>query len=286
MNILAKGALVALVGLVGLGGTWPAWADGGSRHDEGIGFYVGIDTRITVPSGTYKDRAEPNAGRLTFLFDHGDHFHGIGAYSLSGPADAPTILPTNTNNRIPETYTSLSSIPLQQGSGAFAGSWVSQVLPDSDPAHEYSHLGIASIQSLNDLSAEADVLFHSSGDRWSAQYRNTTVALKLLSATPGLKVAAGGAMDIFGGGDTYTLGPSGNFEFLPTYYVAAGAAPGVYTAQFMLVNQGSNANARDSGYFYLDFSVPTPVPEPGTWALFGLGLLALTWMGRRRGAGR
>ncbi len=126
------------------------------------------------------------------------------------------------------------------------------------------------------------MLLHSSGDRFSAQYQNTTVALKRLSTTPGLKVAAGGMMDIFGGSDTYTLGPGGSFEFLPTYYVATGAAPGLYTAQFMLVNQGSNANARDSDHFFLDFSVPTPVPEPGTWALFGPGLLALGWVARCR----
>ena len=260
-----------------------AQAAEGSRHDEGIGFYVGIDSRITFPSGTYAGRLNPNAGRLSLLFDHGDHFHGIGNYSLSGPADAPITVPTNANNRIPETYTGITSIPLQAGSGAFAGTWASQVLPESEPAYEYSYLGIASIQSLDGLSPMADVLFHSSGDRWSAHYQNTTVALKLVSATAGLKVAAGGMMDIFGGGDTYTLGPSGNFSFMPTYYLNSGAAPGIYAAQFMLINQGGNANASSSGTFYLDFSVPTPVPEPGTWAMFGLGLLGLAWASRRRG---
>lgn len=273
-----------LVVLTSICAATAAVADEGSRHGEGIGFYVGIDSRVVLPSGTYAGQMNPNAGRLSLLFDHGDHFHGIGTYSLSGPADAPITLPTNSNNRIPETYTGLTSIPLQMGSGAFAGTWASKVLPNSEPAYEYSHLGIASIQSLDGLSPLADVLFHSSGDRWSAHYQNTTVALKLMSATAGLKVAAGGMMDIFGGSDTFTMGPSGGFEFMPTYYVDAGAAPGIYSAQFMLVNLGRNADARSGGTFYLDFSVPTPVPEPGTWALFGVGLLALTWMGRRRSA--
>ena len=256
-----------------------------SRADEGISLYVGIDTRLFIPTGTFAGQVNPNAGRLTMLLDHGNHFHGIGIYSLSGTAAAPVTMPTSTNNRIPEPHTGLGSIPLQMGSGAFAGTWASAVLPSSEPTYEYSHLGIASIQTLDGLSPAANVLFHSSGDRYNADFQTTTVALKLVAATAGLKVAAGGMMDIFGGSDTYALGSSGNFTFKPTYYVDAGAAPGVYSAQFKLVNLGSNVNVRESGNFYLDFSVPTtPVPEPGTWVLFGAGLLGLAWLSRRRSA--
>ncbi len=93
----------ALAALAGALIAFAAQADEGSRWDDGIGYCVGLDLRITFPSGTYAGQANPNAGRLTFLLDHGDHFHGIGTYSLSGPAGAPVTLPTSTNNRIPET---------------------------------------------------------------------------------------------------------------------------------------------------------------------------------------
>ena len=278
-----KASLVFAAAWVALG----VQADDGSRFSEGIGYYVGIDSRVTFPSGTYAGQVNPNVGRLSFLFDHGDHYHGIGTYSLSGPAGAPVVEPTNANNRIPELYSrtggDTDAIRLLPGSGAFAGGWASAVLPEGTATHDYSHLGVASVQSLNGLSPMADVLFHSSGDRWSALYQNVSVGLKLVSATPGLKLAAGGMMDIFGGGNTFTLGASDSFEFKPTYYVGAGAAAGVYTAQFQLVNLGSNLNARDGGNFYIDVSVPA-IPEPGTWAMLAAGLLFVAVRARRAAA--
>ena len=39
---------------------------------------------------------------------------------------------------------------------------------------------------------------------------------------------------------------------------------------------------RGPGGFYSE--VPSPVPEPGTWALLLAGLIALTGLARRRGA--
>ena len=52
--------------------TAPVHAIEGVRWGEGIGLYVGVDSRITIPSGTFAGTANPNAGRLTLLFDHGD----------------------------------------------------------------------------------------------------------------------------------------------------------------------------------------------------------------------
>jgi hypothetical protein len=160
----------------------PALAAEGARFDHGIGYYVAIDTNFVIASGPYAGLTNPNAGRLTLLLDHGDHFHSIGAYSLTGSAAAPVVQPTNANNRLPETYTRTGSdsdaIPLVEGSGSFAGTWASRVLPESAATHAYSHLGIASVQSLHGLSAAADVLFNSSGRRWSADFTGVTVGLR------------------------------------------------------------------------------------------------------------
>ncbi len=279
MNPFARAAAAALL----LAAALPAVAAEAARQADGIAYYVGIDTRLVVPSGTYAGLANPNAGRLTLLYDHGDHFHGIGAYSLSGPAAAPTVLNTNTNNRLPEPYTRVSpetsAIGLLPGSGAFAGRWVSGVLPAGAPAAEYSLLGIASVQSLDDRSAAADLLFHSSANRWSAHFFGVNVGLRLLDISPGLQVAAGGVMDIFDGGNTFALGDSGSFEFMPTFHVAQGAAAGVYSASFMLVNlsPATNRNVFDGGVFHIDLAVPVSEPHPAALLLAGAA--------DRRGAG-
>jgi len=267
--------------------TAPAHAIDGVRWGEGIGLYVGVDSRITIPTGTFAGMANPNAGRLTLLFDHGDHFHGIGAYSLTGTAAAPVVTPTSANNRLPEPYTVVSpataAIPLTaSGSGAYAGHWVSSVLAAGQPTYEYSHLGIASIQSLNDLSPASDVLFHSSGDRWSANYQGVTVGLQLVNATAGLMVGFGNNLNVFGSSATYALGAGGSFEAMPTFYVSESAAAGMYSAQFRLVNLGTNSNVANSGNFFFDFSVAQPIPEPQTWAMLLAGLAVVASLAHKR----
>lgn len=278
-------ALLVIAGLMS-GGL--AHASEPLRADEGIGFYVGIDSLATIASGTYAGLANPNYGRLTYLMEHGNHFHGIGAYSYTGSAAAPVINGSNANNRIPELSARISPLPgtlaLSAGSGEFAGKLVSGVLGDSVAHHDYSYLGTSSIQSLADGaagSAEA-VLYASSANRWNAQLDGVQVALKLEYITPGLKVAANGDMDLFDSGNLYLLGDGNGFDFVPTFYTDAAAAVGTYTAQFSLVNLGSNTAVRDGGTFYIDFAVAPPVPEPASWAMLLGGLLMLGTVAARR----
>lgn len=269
-----------------------AQADGPIRGSEGIAFYVGVDGLSTLTSGTFAGLANPNAGRLTMLFDHGDHFHGIGSYSYRGTAAAPVVAATNANNRLPELYTRTSpehsAIALMPGTGAFAGMLASGVRPDTAPAHEYSYLGAASIQSLQGIGAAADVLFASSAGRWSGTQSNVMVGLKLEFITSGLNVAVGNIMSVFGAspgngpGSVFMLGAASNALFMPTFYTAATALPGTYTAQFSLVNLGSNSAVGDGGTFFYDFAVPAPVPEPGTWGLMLAGLGIMAMVARRR----
>jgi hypothetical protein len=71
-------------------------------------YFVAVDDSELVTSGTYQGLPNPNRGHLTFLFAHifeetpsDNHFHAIGAYSHTGPVENPTVISTNSNNRIP-----------------------------------------------------------------------------------------------------------------------------------------------------------------------------------------
>lgn len=252
-----------------------AHAQAGVRHDEGIGFYIGVDGRTTIPSGGYAGLPEANAGRLTLLFDHGDHFHGIGTYSYAGPAPHPAVRDTNANNRIPEVSSGEPGLSLSAGSGIYSGRLRSSV-GDS----EYSYLGMASLQSLSGFAPGSDetILFNSSGGRWNGSLAGVTVGLKLLSASAGLTIGTESLTNLFSVSDTILLGAGNAWTFKPVYSIADGVAPGTYSAEFQLVNLNPLSNIGDSGRFYFDFAVAAaPVPEPEAYAMMlcGLGLIAL-----------
>jgi len=281
---MIRSSLLVLAGVLSLG----ANASEPLRGNEGIGYYIGIDSLATIGQGTFGGLANPNYNRLTFLWEHSNHFHAIGTYSYTGTAAAPVVNGTNANNRIPELGSRIAPLPgtlaLTAGTGDYAGKWVSSVLGEDAPHHENSYLGISSIQALSggDAGSAQAILFNSTRNRWNATLDDVSVALKLESITPGLKVAANGDTDLFDTGNLHLLGAGNSFDFLPVFWTAADAAPGTYSAQFSLVNLGSNLAVRDGGTFHIDFTVAAPVPEPATSAMLLGGLLMLGMIAARR----
>jgi hypothetical protein len=242
-------------------------------------YYIGLDGREFLTFGTYTGLANPNYNRLSFLFPHlepdptTNHFHAIGAYSYTGSLDNPTVIPTSTNNRIPEDWTGLSPIKLLPGTGVFANRLINRRTDE-----EYTNWTIAPVQSLlnytNDPAAE--YLYNSSEGGWQGSLEDAEIALELVSIAPGLGVADSTGRDLFNSvGDRYVIDRGDDFSFLPTFYTSQSAPAGLYSAEFRLVDVNSANNRTPlapSGSFAVDFQVES-VPESST--LFGLGLLGV-----------
>ncbi len=234
------------------------------------GYYIGVDARSTIPSGTYAGQAEPNIGNLTLLLNHGDHYHGIGAYSYSGPAATPTTNDTNSNNRIPEIFSLEAPLALNWGSGSlYSGKLTSQNNPS-----EYGNLTFARVDTLadHDVGSEEQILFNSSANRWSTLLGNTSIGLQLISATTGLFVGDAQNTNLFTNSDTISLDSYLDTEFAPIFWTASNLPAGKYTAEFRLV--GLNDANINSGRFYFDFA-PVAVPVPTAAWLFASGLFGL-----------
>jgi len=245
-------------------------------------FYVALDNQPTLSFGTYEGLSNPNQGRLTFLLAHpnenveNSHFHAIGAYSYSGPTTAPIVQSTNSNNRIPETFTGQSPLPLRPGTGNNAGQLISQHIPGL----EYSNQAVTSIQALNgfaDGSLES-TLFNSSGGGYTTSLDQAVIALELISATPGLSIYDEVGQNIFSNpSQPYILGDGNNFHFTPTFAVDAAATRSLYSASFRLLDLGNDPGSsplQASGTYNIDFRTE-PVPEPSTMLLLGSGLAGL-----------
>jgi len=246
-------------------------------------YYLTVDGRPTLTSGTYTGQANPNSGRLTLLYAHwndatpsSNHFHGIGVYSLTGPAATPTVLDTNGNNRLPETYTAQAPLTLQAGAGAYAGKLVS-----GENGEHYSDL---SLYSIHDLAAAA-TLNPTSPEGYmynsNAGYKNTPMtglnpALEIVSISPGLNLGQAGLNQP---GDRLAIGGEASWPFEPVFWTDGSAALGVYSASLRLVDQANVFGS--SGTFHVDFAV---VPEPasvGMALIAGLGFLVATYRWRR-----
>ncbi|NJM72626.1 MAG: PEP-CTERM sorting domain-containing protein [Scytonema sp. RU_4_4] len=247
-------------------------------HTDETEYFVGLDTLQVLTSGTYAGLENPNYNRLTFLYAHREedpttnHFHGIGAYSYSDSQSNPTINSTNTNNKIPETYTQQSPLTLLPGTGVFTGRLIS-----TSSNEEYSNLKTQPVLSLKNSTESADqYLLNSSNNRWQGSLEGATIGLQLVSISDGLNVANESGSNLFSFvGDVYTIGSGNNFSFTPTFWTDAAAPQGTYSATFKLVDLGTVNNRTlfgESGTFSFDFQVK-PIPEPT--ATIGLGIFGI-----------
>ncbi len=245
-------------------------------------FYVAVDNRPSLSFGDYAGLDNPNQGRLTFLLAHPNpdlarsHFHPIGAYSYSGPATAPIVESTNSNNRIPETFTGQPPLPLLPGTGIYAGQLVSKQIPGL----EYSNQAVTSIQALNGFAPGSveSFLFNSSGGGYTSTLDQAMIALELVEATPGLSIYDETGSNIFSNPrQPYILGGGNAFEFTPTFSIDSAAPPTFYSASFRLLDLGNDPGYSPlptSGTYHIDFRTE-PVPEPSTMILLGSGLVGL-----------
>jgi hypothetical protein len=244
----------------------------------GAEYLIGFDRLQTLSSGTYAGLANPNFGRPTLLFNHGNHFHGIGQFSYSGPATSPAVNPTNANNRLPEISSLDPPLAMGAGTGLYAGKLVNIV----DPAVEYSSITFKAIDVLFGASAGSpeDILLKSSNGRWGGSTAGSRLALELVSVTPGMKIGDASNLDLFESSNRYLLGGGTALDFAPVFWVAGGAPAGTYSAEFRLLDLGTNGNVlSQGGSFNFDFAAPVPLP-PALW-LLGSALAAIGVTRRR-----
>ena len=243
--------------------------------------YLAIDGRNPLAHGTYTGLENPNLGNLTLIYAHWNqenpainHFHPIGSASYEGPIESPTVVSTNTNNRIPEYFTEQAPLTLQPGTGDLAGKLIS-----GENGEHYSDI---TFFSIHDLAAAGEdtpeaTMYNSSGGGYAAgSLDGMNVAIELISMSPGLYL---GLEELSEAGDQLVIGGENNLPFEPIFWTNDDAAPGSYTAAFKLVDLSGTFPS--SGAINFDFAV---VPEPTGWGLALLAGCLVTPLRRRRRA--
>jgi len=241
-----------------------------SLHAEVGGFFVGIDSRATLVSGAYIGQPNPNFNRLTFFSPHSDpvtpgnnHYHGIGSYTYYGPSNAPVVAPTNSGWRIPEVYTGQAPLTLTPATtGLYAGKLIS-----APTAEHFSTIRLKSVHTLRTNITAGPVtnyygygssehwLYNSSGGLRTQSMTGATIALELVSLTPGLHLGDATTLDIATApGDRVTLGDGNSFIWNPVLWTEATAPVGTYEIKFKLVDT-ANSGPLESGIVTIQFRV-------------------------------
>lgn len=219
-------------------------------------YYIGVDSAPAVTFGDYTGLPNPNQHRLTFLFNHGDHFHGIGRFDYTGPVDDPKVVPTNANNRIPEIFTGLPPLPLTPGVGSLYG----DKLVSNPSEAEYSQLETRSVQSLRRAppGSEANILYTSSNGRWTISFGRAVVAMQLVSKTERLHIGTESELHVLEHpGDFVILGRGHTLRFTPVFWTEGDAPSGTYSAEFRLLDINTREGYKrvlHSGTFNFDFT--------------------------------
>jgi hypothetical protein len=238
----------------------------------GVGYYVSRDANPMVGQNE-----NPNFGRLTLLYNHGNHFHSIGRFG-GGP------------NRLPEG--TRAPITLFSGSGDMEGRFVSKRYDDGSPSAEYSDLRFESIRSLSgfDAGTPESILFNSSSRRWVSgpehpdparqlSLEGSLVALEVVSLSAGLHASIGDQVASTTG-DRLELGAGDTLSSLLSFFTDTGIAPLTnLTATFRLIDLSTSTALGGSGDFRFELQT---IPEPGSIALVGVGLLCLIGVRWRR----
>lgn len=234
---------------------------------EMLSAYIGIDGRQTLGSGIYAGQPNPNFGRLTFLHAHwyestfaNNHYHGIGPYSYSGPAGAPTVNNTSSGNRIPEVYTALPPLTLLTATPVYP-LYAGRLMSLRSEEH-YSDMRLRPTFDLKQYptnSGEYYMFISSAGTRTNS-LAGVAVALELVAKTAGLAIGNPSKVDVLiNPGDRMLLGAGDSWEALPLFSVAGDAAVGTYTASLKLVDlNAADYTTNQSGVFHLDFRVQPP----------------------------
>lgn len=236
-------------------------------------YYIGMDSRPTVVGGAYNGLANPNQGRLTFLFAHYDesnpayphHYHSKGSFVYTGTNTGPTTsVIVSKNSFLPEGVGArLAMAPVT--SGAYAG----KTAIVEDPSNHFSLLRMYDTGKLDTNIPLENTLFTSSANRWSSLITGANVNMQLTFATAGLNfgTASDPSVNPFAGAGM-VLGNDIDFKWTP--WVDSSTPENTeFIARFKLIDDRvSPAKFGDSGEFEFRFQT-VPEPSSALLALFG-----------------